>query len=475
MAQAKKGKPQVARKPKKSTTVSLAQKRADSDLVAALYPAPLSASAPPSGETLHDSPVPDLSGEPAQKTAAALQALYRNRIVGYGTMRADQYLAHPENARTHPKRQREAVRASLSMLGWVVPVIQSYRSGRLLDGHARIEEVLSQDDQAEIPYCLVDLTEEEEKQFLLLVDRITGLARWDKERLDGLVQTVQVDDEGLKDIIRALASDFGVTVPDHGRRRLRDVGPVQLQKRVQPGQIWEMGEDGHRLLCGSSADVGRLRRLLEPDLAFPVLVLTDPPYGIDRDGVANDKAEGLASLFEAVLDAIPVADDAILCAFQSPRLFPIWLDEARAAGWRFERSLTLYKQNDEAYPWRGWLMQSEICLIHSRGKAPWPAPRRPFSHDVYTYTGVGQELPAEWAAVHPTIKPLDVTIDLVRRLSAPDAIILDPFAGSGTTLIAAARAGRRCLAVELVPDYCDVILARAELDGMECRLVGSVP
>ena len=101
---------------------------------------------------------------------------WQNRIVEYGQQAADQFLAHDLNARRHPNAQRDALRGSLNAVGWIAPVIVSQRSGKLLDGHARIEEALSKDESALVPYVLVDVTEAEEAIILGTFDPITGMA-----------------------------------------------------------------------------------------------------------------------------------------------------------------------------------------------------------------------------------------------------------------------------------------------------------
>lgn len=109
---------------------------------------------------------------------------FRNRIVSHGELPANEFLAHDLNARRHPNTQREAVRGILDEVGFVQGVVVSKRSGKLLDGHLRIEEALSKDENAQIPYLKVELTEAEEKLVLASFDPISALATSDKEVLD---------------------------------------------------------------------------------------------------------------------------------------------------------------------------------------------------------------------------------------------------------------------------------------------------
>jgi len=91
---------------------------------------------------------------------------WKNRIIEYGEMPANQYLAHELNARRHPGKQREALIGSLNEVGWVAPVIVSARTGKLLDGHARIEETITKDENAPVPFVKVDVSENEERTIL---------------------------------------------------------------------------------------------------------------------------------------------------------------------------------------------------------------------------------------------------------------------------------------------------------------------
>lgn len=113
---------------------------------------------------------------------------FENRIVEYGVKRASEFVANPFNWRTHPQSQRNEVRESLSLLGWIDTVIENQATGNLIDGHERVWEALP--DDAPVPYLLVNLTEEEEKLALAILDPITGHAKTDVEKLAALLGDV---------------------------------------------------------------------------------------------------------------------------------------------------------------------------------------------------------------------------------------------------------------------------------------------
>ena len=201
-------------------------------------------------------------------------------------------------------------------------------------------------------------------------------------------------------------------------------------------------------------------------------VVTDPPYGINREGIPNDDPEGLRELFDGCLGSMPV-DNAVVIAFQSPRLEWVWFDAIRAAGGRAERLLWLYRTGQGAYPWRGWYMRSDAIRVSSFGRPEWPD-TPPAATDCYEVnindkesvkaTIVGGE------SLHTTIKPFDVLTNLIQHTIG---LVYDPFLGSGTTLIACERLHRKCRAVEISPAYVAVALQRwADATGRTPELIG---
>lgn len=135
---------------------------------------------------------------------------WQNRITQYGEQPADQFLPHELNARRHPGNQRDALRGSLNAVGWVAPVIVSARSGKILDGHARVEEALSKDEHGLVPFVEVDVSENEERTILATFDPITGLATYEREALDALLREVDTGDAALQAMLSELAAKEGL-------------------------------------------------------------------------------------------------------------------------------------------------------------------------------------------------------------------------------------------------------------------------
>jgi len=228
---------------------------------------------------------------------------------------------------------------------------------------------------------------------------------------------------------------------------------------VESGQLWQLGE--HRLICGDCTDKAVVERVMVGEKAQAVL--TDPPYGINQKGVPGDEPENLHNLINDCIPLLPI-ENAVCVAFQSTRTFPTWLDAIRNNGHKFERILSLYKEAQCTFPWRGWILISESILVSSLGNPDWQDVH-PYHHDAYSVPEVSHEIPDElgW---HGSIKPIEVVMDLLSRIAGESRIVYDPFLGSGTTLIACENLGRKCRAIEISPAYVAVALQRwADLTG----------
>lgn len=170
-------------------------------------------------------------------------------------------------------------------------------------------------------------------------------------------------------------------------------------------------------------------------------IVTDPPYGVGMVAFSDE--------FEAAVDGMKFAQAPLAAVFMSPRRVFEFAHLIRDE-WKWERLLWMHKTADMAAPWRSWCMNSEAIIIMSRGDADWPKPTD-YRSDVYS---VGP-----WERTgHPNGKPLAVVGDLVRRLTTE--CVLDPFSGSGTTLVAAKQQGIRAIGIELEERYCEIAVRR---------------
>jgi len=156
---------------------------------------------------------------------------WKNRIVGHGSKPASQFMAHPNNWRRHPARQRAAVKGSLDDLGWVAAVIENVRTGRLVDGHERVWQALDNED-AEVPYIQVDLSEAEEAQALLSLDATAALAETDAEKVDALLREVQTTNPDVQQFLADMAKEAGVIPPIFDPVRIEEQGRIDEKKKI---------------------------------------------------------------------------------------------------------------------------------------------------------------------------------------------------------------------------------------------------
>ena len=245
---------------------------------------------------------------------------------------------------------------------------------------------------------------------------------------------------------------------------------------TRPGELIELGP--HRLLCGDATDPAQLRLLMDGALAEALW--TDPPYGVSYVGktekaltITNDRAEGLepflTSAFCAIDGVLAPSARFYVASPDGPRGLDFRL-ALRSAGWRFHQTLV-------------WVKNALVvghCDYHHRHEDilyGWkPGPGRP---------GRGRHEGSRWYAddcessiffcdkparsqAHPTMKPVELIRRQLLNSTRPGDLVLDAFAGSGSTLIACEQAGRRCYLLELDPRYCDVIRQRYQ----EFRLGG---
>jgi hypothetical protein len=151
------------------------------------------------------------------ETPARLPGQWDSRIVGHGRVAPDQLVANPNNFRTHPQAQRDALRDAISEIGFLKSVTVNKRSGNLIDGHERVWQALKT-DQPWIDVEYVDLSDAEEKLALATLDPIAAMARMDKEALDLLLQDVATGSEALQAMLAELAEDAGIMPGDAAER-----------------------------------------------------------------------------------------------------------------------------------------------------------------------------------------------------------------------------------------------------------------
>ncbi len=398
---------------------------------------------------------------------------WRNRVVGHAEVAPDTLLAHPENWRRHPAHQRRALRAALSDVGWVQGAIVNRRTGRILDGHARVEEAVARGEPT-VPVTFVELDPDEERQVLATFDTIGGMAVADPAALEALIASLAP----LADDLQVMLDTLAESLPRINRPRADpDAVPAMPDPSaiyVRPGQLWRLG--ANRILCGDALDPAAVARLLAGER--PALLATDPPYGVRLDlaqrhardggtrpnarrgtghrrvGIAGDARAEWSAAFELVpsLDVGYVWRPAIFAGPVSAGLERIGFEIVSEICWKKSRWVVGPR-------WYHW--QHESCLVVRRQGSRlrflggrdqgtvWEAPSPKVG-------GVDADPKVD----HPSQKPLVLFERPIRNHLVVGGICYDPFLGSGTTLIAAELSRRRCLGMDIDPAFVQVAIER---------------
>lgn len=385
---------------------------------------------------------------------------WRNRIVGSEQVPPTDLLANPNNWRTHPPKQRDALRGSLSEVGWVQQVIVNTVTGHMIDGHARAEEAISRGEPF-VPVLYVELDPDEEKLVLATLDPIGALAARDDERLTELLADIHTDDAGLLallDEMEAKAPKAGLTDPD-------DAPDLGEETHIKRGDLFALGD--HRLMCGDATSAEEVGRLL--DGAKPNLTITDPPYGVNYDASWRREVDPRWNYREGKVANDERADWAPAMALLPGAIAYVWhgglhasVVEASLTAVGFEVRAQIIWAKPSLVMGRGayhWQHEPAWYAIRKGASADWLGGRKQSTiwdiQPVHRTQGTSDDAITD----HSTQKPVEL---LSRPILNHRGDVYDPFVGSGTTIIAAEQLGRRCYAMEIDPRYVAVAIKRWE-------------
>ena len=368
-------------------------------------------------------------------------------------------IPYARNSRTHTDEQVAQVAASIKEFGFLNPVIIA-EDNTILAGHARVlaARKLGLD---KVPCIKAEnLTEAQKRAYIIADNKLSLNAGWDEELLAVEISDLQAESFDLSLLgfdekeLDKLLSPSGEDVTDDDF----DVD-AELEKPAvtKEGDLWTIGR--HRLLCGDSTLQQSFERLMDGRKAN--LVVTDPPYNVNYEGNAGKiKNDNMANdAFHTFLLAAfnrlheNMASDASIYVFHSDTEglnFRSAFDEAGfylsgCCIWK-KPSLVLGRS---PYQW-----QHEPCLFGWKkdGKHQWYADRK--------QTTIWEFEKPKKNDLHPTMKPVPLIAYCIMNSSMSNTLVLDPFLGSGTTLIACEQTDRSCFGIELDPKYCDVIVNR---------------
>lgn len=372
-------------------------------------------------------------------------------------------IPYARNSRTHSDAQVAQIAASIREFGFTNPVLIG-ADGGIIAGHGRVMAARKLGMEGVPCIELGHLTPAQRRAYVIADNRLALNAGWDEDMLRLELGDLQADGVDLEllgftgDELSALLADEGtegLTDPD-------DTPEVQTEAVTVLGDVWLLG--GHRLLCGDATVAASYERLLAGEKAD--MVFTDPPYNVNYANSAKDKMRGKDRailndnlgdgfydfLLAALMPTVAHCRGGIYVAMSSSEL-DVLQAAFRAAGGKWstfiiwaKNTFTLgradYQRQYEPILY-GWPEGAQRHWCGDRDQGDVWAIKKPQKNDL-----------------HPTMKPVELVERAIRNSSRPGNVVLDPFGGSGTTLIAAEKSGRQGRLIELDPKYVDVIVRR---------------
>ena len=373
----------------------------------------------------------------------------------------DKLVPYVNNARTHNAEQIGKLRASLREFGFINPVIIDKDYG-VIAGHGRIAAA-REEGITEVPCVFVDyLTEAQKKAYILADNRMAMDAGWDEELLRIEIEALQADafDVGLTGFDESEIADL---FAGQNESEVQDddfdlSAALEKASFVEKGDVWQVGR--HRLMCGDATDAADVTFLMDGKRAN--LIVTDPPYGVSfqsSDGLSiqNDSIKG-EEFYQFLYKALKNVADVL------EKGGAAYVFHADTEGLNFRRAFI-----DAGFHLAGCCIWVKDSLVLGRsdyqwqhepvlygflqnGKHPWYSDRK--------QTTIWNFAKPKRNKNHPTSKPLDLLGYPIGNSSQENAIVVDTFGGSGSTLMACEQCNRTCYMMELDEKYASVILRR---------------
>ena len=392
----------------------------------------------------------------------------------------EQLIPYARNARTHSASQVAQIAGSIAEFGFVNPVLVG-RNNVIIAGHGRVLAAKQLGLQVVPTIKLEHLTDTQRRALVIADNKIAENAGWDEDVLrlelqnladaDFDLDLLGFDDRALDDLLASLDDEETAALNEH-------IPTVPDNPVSRDGDIWMM--DAHRLRCGDATSEADMQLLMAGELAD--MVFTDPPYNVNYGETAKDKLrskggakagrqmmnDNLGDDFEGFLTAacknmLTQTKGAVYICMSSSELdtlqqafrnaggkwstFLIWAKNTFTLGRsdyqrQYEPILYGWKEGHDRY-WCGARDQGDVWFY-----------KKPQKNDL-----------------HPTMKPVDLVVRAIKNSSKTQDIILDPFGGSGSTLIAAEHTRRQARLMELDPQYVDVIIRRWQaMTGRQAKL-----
>lgn len=384
-------------------------------------------------------------------------------------------IPYAKNSRTHSDAQVAQIAASIKEFGWTNPILVDGTKG-IIAGHGRLMAARKL-GLVKVPVIeLKDMTESQKKAYVIADNQLAMNAGWDIELLkievadlneDGFdLELLGFDNKMLDSLLEPEVKE-GLTDEDQ-------VPEVPKEPKTKLGDVYILGE--HRLMCGDSTSIESVEKLTD---GLVDILVTDPPYNVAYEGktkealtIQNDSM-GDDQFRQFLRDAF-VAADAVM---KQGAVFYIWHADSEGynfrgackdAGWKVRQCLIWAKDTmvmgRQDYHWK-----HEPCLYGWKEGAShlWAADRK--------QTTIIECKRPRVNDIHPTMKPVELMEYQILNNTKGQDVVLDLFGGSGSTLIACEKTGRKARLMELDPKYCDVIVKRWEdFTGKKAELLSEL-
>lgn len=385
---------------------------------------------------------------------------------------------HPAsyNPRVMPDDEMEALVDSIRSFGLVDPILVRRGDAMVVGGHQRLEAAKCL-GLTEVPVVELDLSDEQAKALNVALKKIGGT--WDLPKLAELLASLPSDYQALTGFdeaeLKKVARDADAAI-----RALTDganadaIPETPTEPVTRPGDLWLLGR--HRLLCGDSTNSDDVARLMKGEKA--VLLASDPPYLVNYQGgnhpqsFANrpevrdkhwddykDPETGVA-FFEAYLRTAldHCVEGVAVYQWHASRRQPLLEEAWRRVGLLAHQQI-IWAKARPVLTHSHYLWAHEPCIYGWVEGHP-PLVKPPSTEP--TVWEIDQQGSGEGDIDHPTVKPVEVMARPIRFHTAPGDLVMEPFSGSGTQIVAAEQLGRRCYAMEIAPAFCDVAVTRWE-------------
>ena len=372
-------------------------------------------------------------------------------------------IPYAKNSRTHSDAQVAQIAASIKEFGWTNPILIDGTKG-IIAGHGRLMAARKL-GYSKVPVIeLKDMTESQKKAYVIADNQLAMNAGWDMDLLKIEVADLNEDgfdlellgfDSKMLDSLLAPEVKDGLTDEDA-------VPELPKEPKTKLGDVYILGE--HRLMCGDSTSIESVEKLMNGQLADQLV--TDPPYNIAYEGgskkreqIKND--EMADTDFRQFLKDVYIAADAVM---KAGAVFYIWHADtegynfrgaAKDMGWKIRQTL-IWNKDNSAFGRSDYHWKHEPCLYGWKEGAAhlWATDRK-------QTTVIECKRPSK-SELHPTMKPVELMEYQILNNTKGQDVVLDLFGGSGSTLIACEKTGRKARLMELDPKYCDVIVKRWE-------------